>query len=107
MSVRLIALVVVSLSSGCDAESRRCRELFNESQRAAHDVDSKSIESVRGAIQSLDAAVASCEAAKLGTTVLLFIVALKFLSVQPLPLFIAYIATLTPSRSARLTSSWG
>ena len=61
----LFTAVTVSLLLGCQDE-RACREELTKAQGVVSGIDSKSIDSLKGAVGALEPAIAACEKAKLG-----------------------------------------
>lgn len=63
-----VAVVLLALAAfGCDKESRACRSEFDRAQSVVKDLKSDSpIETVRGSVAALDAAIQACDKAGLG-----------------------------------------
>ncbi len=65
--MRRLGLVALALTLlfGCRDE-RRCREDMTRAQEVVNGIDSKSADSLKGAVTALETAIAACEKAKLG-----------------------------------------
>jgi hypothetical protein len=68
MRYECVAVALFALAaSGCDKDSRACRSEFDRAQAVVKDLKSDSpIESVKGGVAALDAALQACEKAGLG-----------------------------------------
>lgn len=61
----VLAAALLAPLIGCRDE-RHCHEEMTRAQEVVNGIDSKSIDSLKGAVTSLDTAIAACEKAKLG-----------------------------------------
>src|SRR5215471_15170340 len=61
----VLAAALLSLLASCRDE-RRCHEEMTNAQGVVNGIDSKSIDSLKGAVTVLETAIAACEKAKLG-----------------------------------------
>jgi hypothetical protein len=63
----VVAALLALAASGCDKESRACRSEFDRAQAVVRDLKSDSpIDTVRGSVAALDAAIQACDRAGLG-----------------------------------------